>query len=372
MSRYIVHDFLQVAGGAERLVLDLALAFPDYALVVSRVYPEARLLLPRGGLEVRTLGTASSRVLGRILEAIVRFRRSTDFLADAETVLYSGFYAPFAVANQRHGRRVYYCHAPPRFAYEMRAFYLERMAAPARPLANRFFDYVRTSYEASLRRMDVLVANSRNVQARLRRILGAEATVVHPPIDTRRFRWIEPGDYFVSLARLTEYKRVELIVRAFLRMPDRRLVVASTGPQEGHLRRLAAGAANISFTGLLAEERLSDLVGRSRAAIYVPIDEDFGMSPVEAMAAGKPVIGVAEGGLLETVVEGETGFLVPAPPSVESLAEAVGRLTAERALAMRDACEARARRFSKAIFLERMGAILEGAPEMLYDSARLA
>ncbi len=360
MSKYILHDALQVAGGAERLTLDLAFGLPDYRLVVSRVYREAEILLRGRDLEIRSLGTAFTRALGRIPEAIVCFSHSTAFLGDAETVLYSGFYAPFAVGNQRHGRRAYYCHTPPRFAYEMRQFYLDRIPAPARPLANGFFDHLRRNYEASLKQMDVLAANSRNVQGRLRRILGVEAQVVNPPIDTERFRWIEQGDYFVSLARLTEYKRVELIVRAFLRMPDRRLVVASTGPQEGHLRRLAAGAGNIVFAGLMTDDRLSDLVGRSRAAIYVPMDEDFGMSPVEAMAAGKPVVGVAEGGLLETVVEGETGFLVSAPPSVESVADAVNRLTAQRALAMREACEARARLFSKALFLERMKALLEG------------
>ena len=84
------------------------------------------------------------------------------------------------------------------------------------------------------------------------------------------------------------------------------------------------------------------------------------MSPVEAMSAGKPVIGVAEGGLLETVVDGETGILVAAPPTVESVVDAVNRMTAQRALAMREACEARARLFSKALFLEKMKPFLGG------------
>jgi glycosyltransferase involved in cell wall biosynthesis len=288
------------------------------------------------------------------------FRHATAFLAEAEAVLYSGFYAPFAVVNQEHGRRVYYCNAPPRFAYDMRQFYLDQLPAPARPLAAGFFDHVRKNYEASIARMDTVIANSQNVRGRLQRFLGVDAHVVNPPIDTERFRWIESGDYFISLARLTAYKRVELVVRAFLRMPDRKLVVASGGPQEAFLRRLAAGAGNITFTGWTDDDRLRDLIGRARAAIYVPRDEDFGMSPVEAMSAGKPVIGVAEGGLLETVVDGETGFLVPAPPTVESVVDAVERMTAMRALEMRPACELRARHFSKARFLDNMRPFLEG------------
>lgn len=359
MSRYVLLDALQVAGGSERLALDLVRGFPDYRLVIARVFREAAVLLHGEDPPVRSLGTWPTRPMGRIAEAMYCFRRRTAFLEDAESVVYSGFYAPVAVERQRHGRRVHYCSTPPRFAYDLRQFYLDKLPAPARPAAAAFFDRVRRDYEAAVARMDVVIANSQNVRGRLARFLGVEARVVNPPIDTGRFRWIEAGEYFVSLARVTEYKQVELIVRAFLRMPDRRLVVASGGPHGAFLRRLAAGARNILFTGWLSEPVLADLVGRARAAIYIPRDEDFGMSPVEAMAAGKPVIGVAEGGLLETVVDGETGFLVAAPPSVDSVVEAVERMTAQRAASMREACEARSRLFSKELFLERMRPFLE-------------
>lgn len=358
MSRYLLYDFLQVAGGAERLMLELAHGLPGHRLVVSRVFREARALDALHGTEVRTLCTPLTRPLGPVLEAIHAFRHRTTFLADAESVVYSGFYAPFAVHHQRGGRRIYYCHTPPRFAYDLREFFLARYPAPLRPLATAFFDHVKRHYEEALARMDTVVANSQNVRGRLARFCGVEAQVVHPPIDTARFRWIEAGDYYLSLARLAPYKRVDLVVRAFLGMPDRKLVVASGGPEEGRLRALAAGAANIAFTGWTGDGPLRDLVGRARAAIYLPEDEDFGMSPVEAMAAGKPVIGVAEGGLLETVVEGETGTLLPAPPTVDAIADAVNRLDARRAAAMRLACEARAAAFAAPVFLERMKAIL--------------
>ena len=362
MSRYVLLDSLQVAGGSERMMLDLVRGFPDHRLVVSRVFRDARILLQPGDPGVRSLGTWYTRPMGRIPEAIFCFRHRTAFLEDAESVVYSGFYAPFAVQQQGHGRRVHYCNTPPRFAYDMREFYLERLPLPARPAAVAFFEHIRKQYEASVARMDVVIANSQNVRGRLAKFLGIDSHVVHPPVDTERYHWAEPEDYFVSLARLTEYKRVEVIVRAFMRMPDRKLVVASGGPQEPFLRRLAAEASNIHFTGWTSEEGLADLIGRARAAIYIPRDEDFGISPVEAMAAGKPVIGVAEGGLLETVVDGETGFLIAAPPTVESVVDAVTRLTADGALAMREACEARARLFSKALFLERMKPFLDGGP----------
>jgi len=358
VSRYLLYDFLQVAGGAERVMLELARGLADRPLVVSRVFPEARLLEGLAAADIRSLAGPLTRPLGPVLEAIHAFRTRTAFLEDAQSVLYSGFYAPFAAHRQRAGRRVLYCHTPPRFAYDLREFFLRRYPAPLRPLASAFFDFVKREYEASLARMDTVVANSENVRGRLQRFCGVEAVVVNPPIDTERMRWIEAGDYYLSLARLAPYKRVDLVVRAFLAMPDRKLVVASGGPEEARLRSLAAGAANITFTGWTGDERLRDLIGRARAAIYVPRDEDFGMSPVEAMAAGKPVIGVAEGGVLETVVDGETGLLVPPDPAVDAIADAVRRLDGDAALAMRAACESRAARFATPVFLGRMGEIL--------------
>ncbi|VAX17481.1 hypothetical protein MNBD_NITROSPINAE03-970, partial [hydrothermal vent metagenome] len=98
---------------------------------------------------------------------------------------------------------------------------------------------------------------------------------------------------------------------------------------------------------------------KSIASIYIPRDEDFGMSPVESLAAGKPVLGVAEGGVLETIVHGETGILIPANPSPEDLIEAVHQLTPKRALALREACEQRAELFDKKIFLEKMRQLIE-------------
>jgi glycosyltransferase involved in cell wall biosynthesis len=129
------------------------------------------------------------------------------------------------------------------------------------------------------------------------------------------------------------------------------------------LKRLAADAPNISFTGWLSDPDLQQLVGRARAAVYVPINEDFGMAPVEAMAAGKPVIGVAEGGMLETVVHGETGLLIDGPLSPDSICEAVQRLEQWGTGAMRLACERRAALFSEEAFVKQMHNVVLASPK---------
>ena len=120
------------------------------------------------------------------------------------------------------------------------------------------------------------------------------------------------------------------------------------------MKRLAADAPNIHFTGWQTEAQLSRWIGNAIAAIYIPMDEDFGMSPVESMAAGKPVIGVAEGGLLETVVPDQTGILLEPPPTADAITAAVNDLTPKRAQEMRSACETRASLFTREIFLEKM------------------
>ena len=364
MSHYVLYDYLQVSGGAERLSIDLTQGLPGYQLVVSRVFEQARYLAAEqalGAEGLRCLGSASTGALPRVAEALACFTTRTGFLRDAQTVIYSGLYAPLAVHNQISGKRIYYCHTPPRYIYDWRERYLKRFAAPLRPLAVVAFGALQRRYEDALAQMDCVISNSENVRQRLRLHVGLESQVIHPPVDTERFIWTEQGDYFVSLARLEAHKRVDTIIQAFLGLPDQHLVIASGGRDEPRLRQMAAGAPNIRFTGWQDEASLRACVGGARAAIYVPTDEDFGMSPVEAMAAGKPVIGVREGGLLETVLDGETGLLLASELNVASLREAIGTLSPARALAMRGACEWQAQKFSKRTFVERMEAVVRNS-----------
>jgi glycosyltransferase involved in cell wall biosynthesis len=359
MGKYVLYDYLQVSGGAERLSIELSRGLPGFRLVVSRVFEQARFLTSEEGFDAGDLhcvGSGWTKPLHRSAEAAVAFTIYTKFLRDAETVIYSGLYAPFAVANQVSGKRIYYCHTLPRYAYDWHERYMARIAPPLRPVAGMAIARLRRRYEASLAQMDRIIVNSENVRGRLRKYLGIDSEVIHPPVDTERFRWINQGDYFISLARLETHKRVDMIIKAFLGMPNEQLVVASGGRDEARLKALANGASNIVFTGWQTEAQLRDWIGGARAAVYVPSDEDFGMSPVESMAAGKPVVGVREGGLIETVVDGITGLLVPSPLTVGTLREAISTLHSSKALSMRADCEEQARRFSKKIFIERMKA----------------
>jgi glycosyltransferase involved in cell wall biosynthesis len=355
--KFILYDNLQVAGGAERVTLACARGFPDAQIVVSRVYPEVMPLLAAEAPPIRQLGDGSTRMLSRIPESIYCFKHRCSFLRDAEAVYYSGFYAPLAVRAQQHGKRIYYCHTVPRFAFDQHAAYRAKMPFALRWPFDLFTAWLRREFAAALRDMDVIVANSENVRSRLRKYLDLDAVVVNPPIDVDRFAWQSDGDYYISLARLMPLKRVDVIVQAFLRMPSRRLVVASGGPELGRLREIAGSAPNIAFTDWQSEEGIRRWLGNARAAVYVPVDEDFGMSPVEAMAAGKPVIGVAEGGLTETLIPGETGVLIDGELTVEKMLAAVEELESRNPASLRSACTRRAQAFSEQVFLTKMRAL---------------
>jgi len=350
---YVLYDFLQVPGGAERVTLALAKALGSEVLV-SRAEQACDVILKSKGIPVQALSSSWTHWLGRVLEAILNFSLFTGRIANAETVIYSGFYAPLAVDFQRAGRRIYYCHTIPRFAYDLKAESRAGFAWYLRPLFDVFMALLRWRYERAIQRMDEVWVNSENVRQRLKRYLGMDARVIYPPVETNRFAWLSHGDYYISLARLEPLKRVDAVVKAFMQMPTRRLVVASGGSQLAALQQLAAGAKNITFLGWTSEAELSKQVGHARAAIYVPVDEDFGMSPVEAMAAGKPVIGVAQGGLLETVVDGQTGCLIKGELTPEKIIMAVDALEALNPFALRSACEARAAQFDEAVFTQKV------------------
>ncbi len=208
-------------------------------------------------------------------------------------------------------------------------------------------------------KMDIIIANSNNVQKRIQKYLGCRSTVINPPCDTDKFTWKHPEGFFLSIARLDPLKRVDMVVRAFQKLPDQKLVVISGGKEFKNIMQLADGYDNIKVLGWVEEATLQELLSTCLATIYIPKDEDFGMSSVESMASGKPVIGIAEGGLLETIIDGTTGILLPEYElSVDLLCQTVSTFSEETAISMKDVCEERAAFFAKDIFLQKMKKIV--------------
>jgi glycosyltransferase involved in cell wall biosynthesis len=354
----VLYDFLYTRGGAERVALEMARGLPGADLGFGSRdrshFPDDML----AGIDLVDLGVRSGVVGARTLRGMLAYRTRTTFLRRYDWVIYSGSVAQEAVFNHPQGANIYYCHTIPRFAYDLYGYYAGRLDRWQLPLFWALVGLIRRRYPRALARMDKVAANSENVRQRIGKYLGLDAAVVYPPCDVDAYRWLGQGGFYLSTARLEPYKRVDLIIDAFRYMPDKKLVVASGGSAFQTLKRRAAGCENIHFAGWVDDAALSRLMGNAIATLYLPKDEDFGMSPVESMAAGKPVIGVAEGGLMETVVHGETGMLLSPEPTVEAIIAAVRELDPERALGMRVACERRARLFSRQKFLNQMRALV--------------
>ncbi|MBL4681062.1 MAG: glycosyltransferase [Pseudomonadales bacterium] len=355
----VFYDFFLVKGGAEAVTLNLCKHLPNADLCVEYSSAAFKEELDSLGVNLRTIGKITTISGWLSIKGLYNFWTKARFLDSYDWVIYSGSNTVAAVHNQTRGRKYLYCHTIPRFAYDLREYYKKRAAWWQYPLFLFLTWYVRRFYESAITKMDLVICNSHNTQSRLKKYIGCDSVVVYPPVDIEKQSFKTQGDYYLSTSRVESFKRVALIVEAFVKMPDKKLIVASGGSDLESLKKLASEAKNITFTGWLEEVDLIDLISNCLATIYIPKDEDFGMSPVESMAAGKPVIGVSEGGMLETILPDITGLLLPAEPEVWDLVNLVQEMTPLKALSMRSNCEKRANLFSREVFIDKIKKLAE-------------
>ncbi len=362
----ICHDYFELSGGGENLVATLAKHL-DCAMTAGFVNPDIHLSDDYDLTSIKSLAAFRGFRPLQILSLIHHWENYHQ--ADATHMIYSGVYSQMAAKQHTAQKNILYCNTPPRFVYDKKDYYAKQLPVWQRPLLEILSRYLKYKYEASLPLMDVVIANSEHIQRRIKKHLHIDSTVIYPPCYIEHFHWQQQGDYYLSTARLDGLKRVNVIVDAFMKMPDKKLIVASGGSELEQLKSLAAQAKNITFTNWLNSAALQQLINNCFATIYIPKDEDFGISPVESMAAGKPVIGVAEGGLKETIIDQKTGFLLTTGQEnsddvkkgslEQQLINYVQNLSAEKALAMRDDCEKQAKKFSRQVFLSKMSELIQ-------------
>jgi glycosyltransferase involved in cell wall biosynthesis len=250
---------------------------------------------------------------------------------------------------------VCYCHNPFRYAWTEREATLRARHPAVRPVLRLLLNRWRQWDWIAAQRVDRYVANSHLTAARVKRYFGRESTVLYPPVETGRFRPASgEGEHYMVLAELMAHKRIDVAVRAFdaLGLP---LLVVGDGPELRHLKRIAG--PTVGFTGRVSDERVAELLERARALV-VTATEEFGIAAVEALAAGRPVIALGEGGVRESVTEGITGtFFAPCEP--EALIEAVRRFEPESVDP--SACRAAAERFGAERFRAELARVVDEA-----------
>jgi glycosyltransferase involved in cell wall biosynthesis len=320
----LVHDYLTQFGGAERVLVALHELFPRAPIFCSIADPSS---LPEvaAGWDVRESAiaklpgaTAYHRAMIPVYPAI--FRRFEADLRDLDIVIVDSSAWAHHVPVAATTGLLCYCHSPARFLYGDRD-YLEPAALPpgVRHVMHAVFGGLRRSDRRAAERVDRFIANSRNVAARIERTYRRHATVIYPPVDLPAFDpTIPPENWFLVVSRLVPHKRVDLAVRACSRhgVP---LKVVGTGRSEPELRAMAG--PTVELLGRLEDDEVHALMARCKGFILAG-SEDFGISAMEAQAAGRPVIAFGTGGTLESVIPGETGLFFH-ERTAESLMEAI-------------------------------------------------
>ena len=352
----LVHDFLLDLRGAERVFAAMCEHWPDADLFTA-VYDPAGT---DGRFEDRRVHTSflqrlhpTARTFRPLLPLYPHAVESFD-LRGYDVVVSSSSAWAHGVLVEPGAVHVCYCHNPFRYAWTEREATLAARNPLVRPglrvLLNRWrqWDWI------AAQRVDRYVANSHVTAARIRRWFGRDSEVLHPPVEIERFAPGPVGDHYLVLAELMAHKRIDVAIRAFDRL-RRPLLVVGDGPEMRRLRRMAG--PTVRFTGRVPDARVAELLQSCRALV-VTAAEEFGIAAVEAQAAGRPVVALAEGGVRESVLEGRTGvFYERSDP--DALAKAIERFDPLAVDPL--ACVASARRFTAERFREELGRIVDAA-----------
>jgi len=277
--------------------------------------------------------------------------RGYDLILSSESGPAKGVIAP---STARH---ICYCHTPMRYLWDLYPAYRTEFTTSRvkRALMVPLSNYLRLWDYASAARVDQFLANSYHVRNRIWKTYRREADVVYPPVDVDSFHWEAAEDYFLIVSELVPYKRIDTVVRLFART-GQRLMIAGDGPQYSRLKAMTG--PNVEFAGRVADDDLRRLYARCRALI-VPGEEDFGITPVEALASGKPVIALGHGGVRESVpLTDPLGGVFYESPDEASLAEALRRFEVLEARFQPRQLEQHAQHFSHAEFVRKITSIL--------------
>lgn len=317
----LVHDWLVSIGGAEKVLKALWELYP------SPIYTLLQNAQTLSALHIDKKNVHSSFIqkmpfsskgyrnyLPLFPIAVEQFD-----LSSCDVVISSSHAVAKGALTSCHQLHICYCYSPMRYAWDLYHTHMEKIRGFKNLVARSFLHYLRNWDIGSINRVDHFVAISQFIAKRIQKIYNRKAAVIYPPVATHLFSPQKKENFYVTLSRLVPYKRVDLIVEAFSLLPDQKLVVIGDGPELKKIQQKAKN--NITFLGHLPDETARDYLARAKGFVFAAM-EDFGIAPVEAQAAGTPVLAYGAGGVLETVIPGKTGLFFE-HQRVESLIEGI-------------------------------------------------
>ncbi len=310
----IVHDWLVVNGGAEKVLEQLLAIYPDADIfsLVDFLPEENRAWLKGANVTtsfIQKLPFAKTQYrnyLPLFPIAIEQFD-----LSSYDLVISSSYSVAKGVITGPDQKHISYCHSPARYAWDLQFQYLKEsnIERGLKSMLVRYFLHkfriwdVRTSNG-----VDQFLANSEFIKKRIHKCYRREAKVVYPPVDIERFQLeADKDDYYFTASRLVPYKKIDLIAEAFTKMPEKKLKIIGDGPQMDKLKQIVENSDNIEILGYQSNEVMVQTMQKAKAFVFAA-EEDFGIIPVEAQACGTPVIAYGKGGCLETVDDGVSGL----------------------------------------------------------------
>ncbi len=323
----IVHDWLAEYAGSERCTESFTNLWSDADIftLVDTLNDEQRKIILKGKYPQTSFiqKLPYSKKNHRIYLPLFPYAIEQFDLSDYNLVISSSHAIAKGVLTRYDQLHICYCHTPIRYAWDLYFRYLEDAGLKTGLKAwyvKRALYKIRLWDVIASRRADYLIANSKHIANRIKKIYGREAEVIYPPVDVDKFS-ISPQreNYYLTVSRFAHYKRIDLIVEAFNKMPDKKLLVVGSGTDERKIKSLAK--KNIEILPFQDQDSIKQLMQKAKAFVFVA-DEDFGIVVVEAMACGTPVIAWNGGGTKESVLNGETGILFP-EQNVESIINSV-------------------------------------------------
>lgn len=312
MKVAIVHDWLVTFAGAEKVLAELIKIWPDADLysVIDFLSPTDRDKL--GGK------TAKTTFIQRLPQARKRYQMYLPLmplaieqldLAGYDLIISSSHAVAKGVITGPDQLHICYCHSPIRYAWDMQAQYLTEANLDKGVksfLARCILHKIRNWDARTANNVEYFVSNSDYIARRIKKVYKRDAVTIYPNVEVNEFPMLpKKEDFYLTASRMVPYKKMDLIVKAFSGMPDKKLVVIGDGPQFDKINSVATG--NIQILGYQSFDVLRDYMQRAKAFVFAA-EEDFGIIPVEAQACGTPVIAYARGGALETVINGKTGI----------------------------------------------------------------
>lgn len=326
----VIHDWLVVNGGAEKVLEEILTLYPQAEIftLVDYLPEKDRIWLKNHKVHtsfIQRLPLAKGKYRNYFPLFPIAIEQFD--MSKFDLIISSSYAVAKGVITGPEQTHISYCHSPARYAWDLQAQYLKEsnMEKGLKSTIARYFLHKFRIWDTRTSNgVDAFIANSNFIKKRIHKCYRRDADVINPPVKLTQFTLeANKHDFYLTASRMVPYKRIDLVVEAFTKMPDKKLKVIGEGPEFEKIKAIAEGHNNIEILGFKSNEVLIESMQQAKAFVFAA-EEDFGIIPVEAQACGTPVIAFGKGGCLETVADGISGLHF-AEQTTESIIDAVER-----------------------------------------------